>query len=230
MTFSELIHNRYSVRDYDPRPVEQEKLSAILEAGRAAPTAKNNQPQKIYVLQSEAAVQKIRSLAECAYNAPVVLLVGYDDTLEWNNPFDTSFSSGETDASIVCTHMMLAAAEQGIGSCWVGWFDHAAVEQAFALPANIRLTALLPLGYPSTTAAPSARHGDRKPINETVSVLDVCPVCGVTPFAAVGDVCPVCGWEHDRVQERDPSFAGGANKQSLNEAKAAYRKGTNRHE
>ena len=113
MNFSELVKNRYSVRSFEPKEIEPDKLNAVLEAGRAAPTAKNNQPQKIYVVKSEAALEKLNSVCRCIFGAKTVLAVGYDKNLDWQNPLMPPYHSGETDAAIVCTHMMLAAAEQG---------------------------------------------------------------------------------------------------------------------
>lgn len=171
MNFSELVKNRYSVRSFEPKEIEPDKLNAVLEAGRAAPTAKNNQPQKIYVVKSEAALEKLNSVCRCIFGAKTVLAVGYDKNLDWQNPLMPPYHSGETDAAIVCTHMMLAAAEQGIGSCWVGFFNAQEVANALGIPDNVVVTALLPLGYPSDDAAPSERHGLRRPLSETVEYL-----------------------------------------------------------
>ena len=81
--FMDLARRRYAVREYAQTPVEQAKLDSILEAGRLAPTAKNVQPQHIYVLQSPEAIAKINELTRCAYGAPVVFLVCYDTELAW---------------------------------------------------------------------------------------------------------------------------------------------------
>lgn len=158
MTFMELAKERYSVRSYSDRPIEKEKLAAILEAGKIAPTATNAQPQKIYVLQSAEALEKINSVCRCIFGAPTVLVIGYDKDRDWKNPLMPPYHSGETDASIVCTHMMLEAAEQGIGSCWVGFFNADEVSKVLGLPENVVVTALLPIGYPSECSAPSERH------------------------------------------------------------------------
>lgn len=171
MNFEELIRARFSVRDFSDKPVESKKLSAVLEAGRVAPTAKNNQPQRIFVLKSDAALQKIRALTRCAFNAPVVLVVAYDDAQDWDCPFGDGRSAGNVDAAIVCTHIMLAAQDKGLGTCWVGYFDEREVKKAFGFPENIKITALLPIGYPSESAAPSERHTLRKPLSETVTEL-----------------------------------------------------------
>ena len=78
MDFMTLAKERYSVRDYKDTPIEEEKLQKILEAGRIAPTAKNNQAYRVYVLKSEVAIAKIRELSRCAFNAPVVVLFTYN--------------------------------------------------------------------------------------------------------------------------------------------------------
>ena len=102
--FMDLARARFAVREYDQKPVEQEKIDSILEAGRLAPTAKNVQPQHIYVLQSPEAISKINELTRCAYHAPVVFLVCYDTDLAWTKDGE---SSGNMDCSIVGTHMNL---------------------------------------------------------------------------------------------------------------------------
>ena len=119
MDFLEFAKERYSVRSFSQQPIEDEKMQKILQAGQVAPTALNFQPQKIYVLKSEDALEKIRFLTKYAYNAPVVLLVCADERKAWHSRHDFGFSSGQMDASIVCTHMMLEAWDLGIGSVWV---------------------------------------------------------------------------------------------------------------
>ena len=106
MTFLELAKKRFSVRSFEDKPVEQEKLDRILEARHVAPTACNFQPQRIYVLESEDAIGKIRGITRCAFDAPVVLLVCGDTSEAWVNPFNNR-SSAEMDCSIVTTQMML---------------------------------------------------------------------------------------------------------------------------
>lgn len=169
MNFIDLTKQRYSCRSYKDQPVEKEKLDQILEAGHLAPTAKNNQPQRIYVLESKEALEKIRSITPCAFNAPVVLLVAYDSKEEWTNPLEEGIHSGVEDASIVATHMMLEASELGLATCWVNRFPNTATAKAFGLAENIKPVLLLPLGYPADS--PSARHAERKAIEETVKYL-----------------------------------------------------------
>ncbi|MBR1810624.1 MAG: nitroreductase family protein [Clostridia bacterium] len=171
MDFLTLATARYSVRKFSDQPVETEKLNKILEAGKIAPTAKNNQPQKIYVLQSADALEKVNGLTKCIYGAKTVLLCAYDKNQVWSNPLETVETAGEVDVSIVATHMMLQAQELGIGSCWVGLFPPQKTREVFGLPENEVPVLLLPLGYPADGAAPSERHTRRKTLTETVKYL-----------------------------------------------------------
>ena len=134
MDFLQLATDRYSVRSFSDRPIEPEKMEKILKAGQLAPTAVNFQPQKIYILKSKAALDKIRSLTRFAYDAPVVLLFCADISKAWKSPVEHGYNTGEMDVSIVCTHMMLEAWELGIGSVWVRGFDARQVAKAFDLP------------------------------------------------------------------------------------------------
>ena len=165
-SFMDLARARYAVRNYAQTPVEQAKIDSILAAGQLAPTAKNVQPQHIYVLQSAEAIAKINELTRCAYHAPVVFLVCYNTDLVWTKD---GANSGDMDCSIVGTHMMMEATELGLGTCWVKWFDPEQVAAAFELPANHKPSFLMPCGYPSDDAQPHAHHFNRKPLTETVT-------------------------------------------------------------
>lgn len=171
MTFLELAKARYSVRSFQPTAIEDAKLEAILQAGRVAPTACNNQPQKIYVVKGEESRKKLAEVCRYTFDAPVILVIAYDKERDWKNRRMPGYSSGETDAAIVCTHMMLAAWEQGIGSCWVGAFAADAISAALSLPENVRVTAMLPLGYPAEGAAPAPFHTEKRPLTDTVEFL-----------------------------------------------------------
>ncbi|NBI17497.1 nitroreductase [Neglecta sp. X4] len=169
MDFLELAADRYSVRSYSDRPIEPEKMERILKAGQLAPTAVNFQPQKIYVLKSPEAIGKIRSLTRFAYDAPVVLLVCADKTKVWRSPSEHGYDTGEMDASIVCTHMMLEAWALGIGSVWVRGFDSRQVAKVFDLPEQVQPICLLPIGYPSDESVPYEEwHSTFRPLSETV--------------------------------------------------------------
>ena len=171
MTFQELAKNRYSVRSFRETPIEKEHMDLILEAGRVAPTACNFQPQKIYVARSDEAREKLASVCRCTFGAPVILVVGYDRTRDWKNKLMPGLASGETDAAIVCTHMMLQAADLGIGSCWVGYFNPEQVAEVLGLPENITVTALLPIGYPAENAEPLPLHSQYRELADTVAEI-----------------------------------------------------------
>lgn len=164
MKFDEVIQERYSVRRYADRPVEPQKLDAVLEEGCIAPTGGNNQPVHVYALQSMESLQKVRSLTRCAFDAPVVLLVTYDTDVEWKNPLSPTVSSGQQDASIAGTYMMLKATDLGLSTCWVNYFDVQKCHDAFDLPENETLLFMMPLGYAAEGVRPSHLHAKRNPM------------------------------------------------------------------
>ena len=170
MEFKEVVKNRYSCKKYSDAKVEAEKLEAILAAGRLAPTAKNLQEQHIYVLQSEEMLAKVDALTPCRYNAPVVLVVAFDKNNVFTYPGDKR-DSGVEDATIVATHMILAAADEGVDSCWVNFFDPEKAAEALGLPENEEVLMLMDLGYAAEGAGPLANHDSRKPLSETVTYL-----------------------------------------------------------
>lgn len=171
MNFQELAKARYSVRKYKDTPIEEEKLSVILEAGRIAPTACNLQPQRVYVVRDPQARAKLASVCRCTFDAPVIIVMAYDRTRDWKNKKMPGYESGETDAAIVATHMMLQAWELGIGSCWVGLFNADQIAEALGLPENVQVSSLLPLGYPAEDALPLNLHTQYRPLEETVTFI-----------------------------------------------------------
>ena len=171
MTFQELARARYSVRNFLDTPIEEEKMSLILEAGRVAPTACNFQPQRIYVAKSAESREKLAQVCRCTFGAPVILVVCYDRERDWKNKLMPGYESGETDAAIVCTHMMLQAFELGIGSCWVGYFNAQTVKEALGLPENVTVSALLPMGYPAENAAPLPLHSQFRDFADTIEEI-----------------------------------------------------------
>ena len=169
MGFLELCQTRYSERKFDPRPIEEEKLARILEAGRLAPTACNYQPQRFLVLKSEESRAVLKSLTPFSYNAPLVILVCYDRNVVWTNPNDRyykNYNSGEQDASIAAASMMFEAEEQGIQTLWARGFDSASLVQAFGLPDNLIPVMFLALGYPADGAKAHPWHYARVPLEE----------------------------------------------------------------
>ena len=170
MEFKEVIRNRFSCRKYSAKAIEREKLDAVLEAGRLAPTAKNLQEQHIYVVQSEEALAKIDKVTPCRYGAPTVLVVAFDKNNVFTYPGGKR-DSGVEDASIVATHMILAAADEGLGSCWINYFEPEKMAEALGLPENEEVLMMLDLGYAADGVKPAPGHSARKPLTDTVSWL-----------------------------------------------------------
>lgn len=171
MEFKEVIKNRYSCKKYDTsKQVNDEQLNSILEAGRLAPTAKNLQEQHIYVVQSAEGLAKIDQCTPCRYGAPTVLVVAFDKNNVYTYP-DSTRQSGIEDASIVATHLMLAAANEGVDSCWLNCVHIDQLHAALGLPENEDILMLLDLGFAAEDAEPLPMHFSRKPLTEIVSYL-----------------------------------------------------------
>lgn len=171
MTFDQIIRERYSCKCFDPnRQISNEQLNAILEAGRAAPTAKNLQEHHIYVVQSEEMLKKIDTASPCRYGAPTCLVVAFDTENVYTYPNSTR-DSGIEDATIVATHLLLAATANGVNSCWINCLDPAKLAEVIGLPANEKILMMLDLGFAGEDAAPLANHFSRKPLEETVTYL-----------------------------------------------------------
>ena len=169
--FMELAMARYSLKSFDGTPVEAEKLQKILEAGNVAPTAKNMQAHRIYICQSEEALTKASQATVCTYGSKTILLVTYKTAEAFAYPSGDGLTSGPEDASIVATHMMLQAAELGVGSCWVNFFDFAKCKEIFELPEGEEPVLFMPLGYPKAGAGPLENHFIQRPLDQTVKYL-----------------------------------------------------------
>ena len=170
MQFREVIKNRYSCKRFDGRRVEEAQLEAILEAGRLAPTAKNLQEQRIYVVQSPEGLAKLDKVTPCRYGAATCLVVAFDRENVFTYPGDKR-DSGVEDATIVATHMLLAAADQGVDSCWINFFDPENLARELGLPENEEVLMILDLGYALEGTKPLATHSQRKALKETVTYL-----------------------------------------------------------
>ena len=167
MEFAEVVKNRYSCKKYDGKQISAEQLDAVLQAGRLAPTAKNLQGQRIYVVQSAEGLAKIDELTPCRYGAPTVLVVAFDKNSVFVYPGEEA-NSGVEDASIVATHMMLAATNMGVDSCWLNNFNPEELKRDLGLPEEEEILMLLDLGYASENAKPLVNHFSRKELTETV--------------------------------------------------------------
>ena len=167
MDFSALAAARYSVRKFKNIPVTKEHLDIILKTAHNAPTAGNRQPQRVLVISSEEGLKKIDICSKCRFGAPLVFLVCADKTACWVRPFD-GVKSDWVDASIVTTQMMLQAADIGIGTTWVMYFDAAKLIEQFKIPENLLPVALLVAGYPADDVVPHEKHSQKNPMDSMI--------------------------------------------------------------
>lgn len=156
--FLQFLKNRFSCRNYEDKLPTDEEIEKIKLAGLVAPSACNLQPIKVYVLKSREALSKINEVSKCIYGAPLVFIICYDKDVCWKSKTNEGFHSGEMDASIAATHMMLEAESLGLGSLWVGLFDMNKMKELFNIPDNLVPIALLDFGYKTENAAPIAMH------------------------------------------------------------------------
>ena len=163
--FAELIQERYSVRSFKPDPVPAQLQDALLRAAQLAPTAHNNQPQRIKVLSTAADLALVDEFTPCRFGAPLVFVVCYQCSAAWVRSFDGQHS-GVVDASIVTTHIMLQAAALGLGSVWVMYFDPAKATKLLGLGSELVQVAVLPVGFAADDAQPADFHHSRLPLPE----------------------------------------------------------------
>ena len=160
MIFLELARKRCSVRQYSDRSVEPEQMDYVLEAARLAPSAVNKQPWRILLIESEEKRQQLQSCYDREWfkQAPLYLIVCGNHAESWKRAEDGK-DHVDVDVAILTEHLCLAAAEQGLGTCWVCNFNVARCKQLFNLPEDLEPIVLLPLGYP---ADESAFEGEKK--------------------------------------------------------------------
>lgn len=166
MSFEQLTRTRFSCRHFEDRAVEREKLEAIINAGRIAPSACNRHPTRIIVCTS--AEDRARAASACPrferdgsiFGAPAVIVVLAQTEDAWVRKYD-QMNSSEIDSAIVTDQMMMQATELGLGTCWVCAFDPEKIVEAFDLPAGLRPIHMLPLGYPAETIADAEKRAAR---------------------------------------------------------------------
>ena len=172
MEFTELIRYRESVRDYDPsKKVPKEIVDRILEAGRIAPSASNLQPWEFLVVSSSEMLKKIHPSYPRSWfiNAPLVLIVKGKKDDAWVRRYD-GYNSIETDLTIAMDHMILAAANEGLGTCWIAAFNPGILYEALGLKKDEVVFAITPIGYPSDNYQHSGSKS-RKRIDEIVRFI-----------------------------------------------------------
>lgn len=169
MEFQTLMERRYSCREFEDRQITDEQLQAVLEAARTSPSARNLQPTRLCVVQSPEGLAKVDECTRCRYGAPTVIIAAYDHDVSSHPAPDhgpETCDFGDIDTAIALTNLDAAAAEQGLGGCWVGAFDPHRVRELFNVPESYRLVELFMLGYPK--AEPSPAHATRRPLDEIV--------------------------------------------------------------
>jgi nitroreductase len=172
-----IIQERRSVRTFDPdRDVEQEKLEIMLEAARLAPSSNNTQPWHFVVVRNPDVRKKLSAAAPAGLatnkwmaKAPVIIVCCVQPALLEHRAIGQLMDKQwyVMDVAIAVEHMVLAAQEQGLGTCWLGWIDERKVRRAVGAPRDVRIAALLPVGYPKNGKWPPAKK--RKPMQEVVS-------------------------------------------------------------
>ena len=159
MKFQELIKKRYSVRAYKSDPVEDDKLARVLEAARIAPTAANRQAFRVIVIRTEDHKSDLRRIygRDWFVQAPLVLCVCAVPSEAWVRKAD-GWNAAEVDATIAMSHIVLAAAAEGLGTCWIAAFDPAAAREVLGIPPEVIPSAFTPLGYAADSALPKKRR------------------------------------------------------------------------
>ncbi len=157
MEFSELIFRRYSCRSYKPDPVEDEKLLSILEAANMAPTACNLQPFRFIVITTTGKENELRRIyrADWFVQAPIVICAFAMPKAGWSRGDGRNYA--DVDTTIAMDHLILAAADLGLGSCWIAAFDVKAAREVLNLPRDVEPIAFTPIGYPADEPRPKRR-------------------------------------------------------------------------
>lgn len=168
--FMQILQNRYSCHAFNHYPVSASKLEMILEAGRLAPSAKNLQPTRIWVIKSEEALARLHQVHPC-YGAPVVLIVGCRSEEAWTRESD-GVNAAKTDAAIVLAHLMLTATDAGLANMWIWDFDPRKVREVFPEMREHGIYGLLAIGHPAAgEGKPTELHEVRKPLDQIVTEL-----------------------------------------------------------
>lgn len=171
-TFLELAKQRYSCRNYEDRPVEQEKLELVLEAGRVAPSAVNFQPWHFYVIRDAGKLERAHAVyhREWFRTAPCVIVICGDHEHSWKRKADGK-DHCDIDVAITADHMTLQATELGLATCWICNFDPLAGRELLQLPDHLEPVVILSLGYPLDEVYPERHAEKRKPLSQIVSYV-----------------------------------------------------------
>jgi nitroreductase len=165
MSFLQLVRSRYSARAYKPDPVPEELLQQVLEAACLAPTAANRQPFRLVVIHTAGRETDLGRVYHSAWlvQAPLVIAICAVVSEAWVRGADQA-NYAWVDAAIAFDHLTLAAADLGLGTCWIAAFNPAAAREVLGLPDGVELVALTPLGFPADAPGSKAR----RPLEELV--------------------------------------------------------------
>jgi nitroreductase len=171
LEFFDVVRTRRSVRSFKPRPVSERALKRILRAVRIAPSGSNRQPWRFIVVRDEAVKQKLipacgdqKWLAEA-----LIIIAACGQVFDYNRGGYMGDSSFLVDVSIGMTHLILAARNEGLGTCWIGMFDNEEVKKVLGVPEGWNVVGLTPLGYPKDGKKAFTKPGKRKRLSEIVS-------------------------------------------------------------
>jgi len=164
MDFADLIQKRYSARAYLKTPVEEEKLMQVLEAGRLAPTAANRQSFQLIVIRTAGREEELKRIYKANWfvQAPLIICACGLPAKNWVRSDGRNYN--DVDVAIVMDHIILAATDLGLGTCWIGAFDPGAAREILGLPEDVEPIAFTPLGYPADSPQPKKR----KSLNDLV--------------------------------------------------------------
>ena len=164
MEFFDVVKNRYSVRSYKPDPVEDDKLEQVLEAARLAPSAANRQPFQLVVIHTSGREDELRRIYDRPWfvQAPLVICACGIPTQGWVRGDGKRYC--DVDVAIAMDHLILAAANLGLGTCWIGAFNPTGTREVLGLPDEAEPIAFTPLGYPDDELRPKKR----KPLAELI--------------------------------------------------------------
>lgn len=167
MEVLEAIKKRRSIRKYQTKPVENEKINHVLEAARLAPSAANKQPCHFIVVTKPEARESLRAAykpeRQWLMQAPAIVVACVDPKKSWKRNDGEEY--WKVDAAIAMQNLVLASTELGLGTCWIATFNEKAAKKALNIPEHIRVVAMTPLGYPDEEKGSVT---DRKPLNEIV--------------------------------------------------------------
>lgn len=170
MELQAALESRYSCRRFEQAPLDHSQIEAVLEAARLAPTACNNQPQRLFVFTKPEDLEKLDTATHCRYGAPCVVAVAYDPAVAASHAMVTAeedWSFGDLDTASTVVHMLLKATDLGLATCWLGAFSEHALQQAFPELSGLTVRALIDLGVPAM--GPGPKHTDRRPLNQTAT-------------------------------------------------------------